>query len=215
MGKRVVALLTDMDQPLGRAVGNALEVIECMDVLRGGGPDDLKNLTLELSAWMFYLGERTKSVEEGRKLAAALVDDGTALRKFAEMVRLQGGDTRALDNTALLPAARSKLEVKAAIAGYVAAMDCEKIGVASLVLGGGRSTKEDAIDPAVGLMVHKKVGERVAAGDPLCTLYYNSDAHVEDSRALVEGSYVISAAPLLKKRPLIHRIIQGTVLPPD
>ncbi|HEY6248516.1 MAG TPA: thymidine phosphorylase, partial [Candidatus Angelobacter sp.] len=102
MGKKVVALLTDMDQPLGRAVGNALEVIECIEVLRGRGPDDLKNLTLELSAWMFYLGERTKSVEEGRKLAAGLITDGAALRKFAEMVRLQGGDERVLQNTALL-----------------------------------------------------------------------------------------------------------------
>src|SRR5579864_1323200 len=98
MGKKVVALLTDMDQPLGHAVGNALEVIECIEVLKGGGPDDLKNLTLELSAWMFYLGERTTSVEEGRNLAAELAGNGAALKKFGEMVRLQGGDERVLEN---------------------------------------------------------------------------------------------------------------------
>src|SRR5215469_15048140 len=127
MGKKVVALLTDMDQPLGMAVGNALEVIECVEVMRGGGPDDLKNLTLELSAWMFYLGERTTTVEEGRKLAAALVSSGAALKKFAELVRLQGGDARVLETRSLLPMARSRMDVKARTAGYVTAMDCEKI----------------------------------------------------------------------------------------
>ncbi|HEY6250990.1 MAG TPA: pyrimidine-nucleoside phosphorylase, partial [Candidatus Angelobacter sp.] len=110
-------------------------------------------------------------------------------------------------NTALLPMARNKMDVKAASGGYVTAMDCEKIGVASLVLGGGRSTKEDEIDPAVGLMVHKKVGDKVAAGEPLCTLYYNSDSLLKESRALVEASYTMNTAPLLKKRPLIHRVI--------
>lgn len=214
MGKKVVALLTDMDQPLGRAVGNALEVIECIEVLRGGGPDDLKNLTLELSAWMFYLGERTKNVEEGRKLAEKLVANGAALKRFGEMTRLQGGDERVLENTGLLPTARNKMDVKAVREGRVAAMDVEKIGVASLVLGGGRSTKEDVIDPAVGLTVHKKVGDRVSAGEPLCTLYYNNDVHLEEARALVEGSYVMTAAPLLKKQALIRRVIQGADLPP-
>jgi pyrimidine-nucleoside phosphorylase len=209
MGKKVVALLTDMDQPLGRAVGNALEVIECIEVLKGGGPEDLKNLTLELCAWMFYLGERTESVEEGRKLAAELIAKGAALKRFAEMVHLQGGEERVVENISLLPAARNRLDVLSRTAGYVSQMDCEKIGIASLVLGGGRSTKEDVIDPAVGLMVHKKIGDRVAAGEPLCTLYYNGSQHLEESQDLIEGSYTISAAPLLRSRPLIHRIIQG------
>jgi len=209
MGKKVVALLTDMDQPLGRAVGNATEVVECIEVLKGGGPEDLTNLTLELSAWMFYLGERTKTVEEGRTLAESLIANGAALKKFGEMVRLQGGDPRVLENTSLLPTARNKVDVKSPAAGYVSAMDAEKIGVASLVLGGGRSTKEDVIDPAVGVIVHKKVGDRVAAGEPLCTVYYNSNSQLQESRTLIEVSYTFSAAPLLKKRPLIHRVIQG------
>jgi pyrimidine-nucleoside phosphorylase len=214
MGKKVVALLTDMDQPLGHAVGNALEVIECIEVMRGGGPDDLRNLTLELSAWMLYLGERTTSVQEGRELAERLIANGAALEKFGEMVRLQGGDERVLENATLLPTARNKMDVKATSGGYVAAMDSEKIGVASLVLGGGRSTKEDVIDPAVGLMVHKKVGDKVTPGEPLCTLYYNSDAQLEESRALVEAGYIVSGASLLKKTQLIHRVIQGTAPPP-
>jgi len=209
MGKKVVALLTDMDQPLGRAVGNATEVIECIEVLKGAGPDDLKNLTLELSAWMFYLGERTKTVEEGRTLAESLIANGAALKKFGEMVRLQGGDPRVLENTSLLPTARNKVDVKSLGAGYVSAMDTEKIGVASLVLGGGRSTKEDVIDPAVGVIVHKKVGDKVDAGEPLCTVYYNSSSQLQESRTLIETSYTVSAAPLLKKRPLIHRVIEN------
>lgn len=210
VGKKVVALLTDMDQPLGRAVGNALEVVECLDVLQGGGPEDLKNLTFELSAWMFYLGERTKNVEEGRKLAEELIASGAAMEKFVQMARLQGGDERALRDTSRLPAAANRLDVPSNLAGYVIAIDCEQIGIASLLLGGGRSTKEDVIDPAVGLMVHKKIGDKVRVGEPLCTLYYNAAKHVEESRSLIQSSYKLSATPLLKATPLIRRIIQGT-----
>lgn len=210
VGKKVVALLTDMDQPLGRAVGNALEVVECLDVLQGGGPEDLKNLTLELSAWMFYLGERTKNVEEGRKLAEELIASGAAMEKFVQMARLQGGDERALRDTSRLPAAANRLDVPSNLAGYVIAIDCEQIGIASLLLGGGRSTKEDVIDPAAGLMVHKKIGDKVRVGEPLCTLYYNAAKHVEESRSLIQSSYKLSATPLLKATPLIRRIIQGT-----
>jgi len=208
MGKKVVALLTDMSQPLGRAVGNALEVIECIDALRGGGPEDFFKLTLELSAWMFYLGERTKTVQEGRELATTLIANGLAYRTFSEMVRLQGGDERVLENIGLLPTARNKVDVNSPGSGYVSQMDCEKIGVASLVLGGGRSTKEDVIDPAVGVMVHKKIGDKVAVGEPLCTLYYNNNQQVEEANALIRSSYTINAAPLLKSRSLIHRIIE-------
>jgi len=210
MGKKVIALLTDMDQPLGRAVGNALEVMECIDVLKGGGPEDLRNLSLELSAWMFYLGERTKTVEKGRELAATLISNGSSLKKFGEMVHLQGGNERVLEDVSLLPAARNKADVNSSAAGRIVQMDSEKIGIASLVLGGGRSTKEDVIDPAVGVMVHKKIGDKVAAGEPLCTLYYNRPDQVEEARALIQAAYTIGAAPLLKSRSLIRRVIEGT-----
>jgi len=125
------------------------------------------------------------------------------------MVRLQGGEERVLENPALLPTARNKMDVKSTAAGYVSQMDCEKIGIASLVLGGGRSTKEDVIDPAVGLMVHKKVGDKVAAGESLCTVHYNSSDQLKESQALIQTGYTINAAPLLKKKPLIYRIIEG------
>lgn len=210
MDKKMAAVLTDMDQPLGRAAGNALEVIECIDVLKGRGPEDLRNLTLELSAWMFYLGERTTSVEQGRKLATELIASGAALRKFGEMIQLQGGNERVLEDTSLLPAAKNQLDVACPASGYVSAINSEKIGIASLVLGGGRSTKEDVIDPAVGVMVHKKIGDKVAAGEPLCTLYYNSGNQVDEARNLIASSYVVSAMPSLRARKLIYQVIQGS-----
>jgi len=209
MGKKVVALITDMDQPLGRAVGNALEVIECIEVLRGGGPQDLLDLSLELSAWMFYLGERTKTVEEGRKLAAELIASGKALENFRQMVSLQSGDARVLDDPSRFPAAQNKLDITSPSAGAVSRIDSEKMGIASLVLGGGRSTKEDVINPAVGIMIHKKVGDRVAAGEPLCTLYYDSSAQLQESRTLIESAYQVNSLLQQQKRPLIHRVIQG------
>ena len=209
MGKKVVALITDMDQPLGRAVGNALEVIECVEVLRGGGPRDLVDLSLELSAWMFYLGQRTHTVDEGRELAAQLIANGKAFENFRQMVGLQGGDVGAIDDTSLLPTARNKLDVASGTGGQVTSIDSEKIGVASLLLGGGRSTKEDVINPAVGIMVHKKVGEKVSAGEPLCTLYYDSSAQLEESRTLAESAYQVSPVLRQQKRRLIHRVIQS------
>src|SRR5205823_10538634 len=209
-GVKTEAVITDMDQPLGRAVGNALEVIECIEVLRGRGPQDLLDLSLELSAWMFYLGERTKTVAEGRKLAAELIARGKALENFRQMVSLQGGDARALDDISRLPTAQNKLDIASSSAGAVSKIDSEKIGVASLVLGGGRSTKEDVINPAVGIMIHKKVGEPVAAGEPLCTLYYDSNAQLQESRALIESAYQVSVLLQQQKRPLIHRVIQGS-----
>jgi pyrimidine-nucleoside phosphorylase len=209
MGKKVVALITDMDQPLGRCVGNALEVAECVEVLRGGGPPDLIDLSLDLSAWMLYLGERAPNLEEARKLAASLIADGSAFKKFCELTRLQGGDPKSLENISLLPQARSKQDVLSPEAGFVNRIDCEKVGIASLVLGGGREKKEDTIDPAVGIVLHKKVGDRVSAGEPLCTLCYNSDARLAEARSLIEASYSFSATPVAACGPLVHRIIQS------
>src|SRR5437764_1367733 len=147
MGKRVAALITDMDQPLGRTVGNSLEVLECVEVLQGGGPSDLVDLSRDLAAWMIYLGGSSSNVEEARKLSASLIADGKAFKKFCELTRLQGGDERALENPSLLPRAKNQEEILSSQNGYVSRMDCEKVGVASLVLGGGREKKEDTIDP--------------------------------------------------------------------
>ncbi len=191
MGTRVVALITDMDQPLGRKVGNALEVEECVQVLRGAGPADLRDLCLEFCGWMFHLGGKSASVAEGKQLAGQLVASGRALEKFREIVRLQGGDVRAIDDTTALPRAAGTCTVTARSAGYVGSIRCEQVGIASMLLGGGREKKEDAIDPAVGLELHKKVGDAVSAGEPLCTMHYNSEGHLEEARSLLEESYGI------------------------
>jgi pyrimidine-nucleoside phosphorylase len=209
MGKKVVALITDMDQPLGRCVGNALEVAECVEVLRGGGPQDLIELSLDLAAWMLYLGERASTLQQAKKLSASLIADGSAFKTFCELTQLQGGDPKSLEDVSLLPQPRNKQDIASPQAGYISCMDCEKVGVASLVLGGGREKKEDTIDPAVGIVLHKKVGDKISGGEPLCTLYYNSSARLDEARSLMDASYTFSATPVAARGPLVHRIIQS------
>jgi thymidine phosphorylase len=210
MGKKMVALITDMDQPLGKKVGNALEIEECIEVMRGAGPADLRELCLELAAWMLFFADRVTSLDEGRELAAEMIASGAALEKFREIIGLQGGDAGVIDDTRRLPQARNRLPILSRSDGFVASIECERVGVASLVLGGGREKKEDTIDPAVGIVVNKKVGDAVQAGEALATIYYNSDARLNEARRLLEESYTIAPQPPVSRRPLIHRIIQGT-----
>jgi pyrimidine-nucleoside phosphorylase len=176
-------------------------------VLEGKSPSDLRELSLILSAWMFLLGNRVNTIDEGRELAEKMIVSGKAREKFREMIRLQSGNAHVIDNPALLPQAMHSTEVKSPASGFVAAMMCEQFGTACVLLGGGRAKKEDSVDPAVGLMVHKKVGDRVTAGEPLCTIYYNSSDRLAAALALIEQGYTISAAALLHSRPLVHRII--------
>ncbi len=207
MGKKVVALITDMDQPLGRKAGNALEVEESLEVLHDGGPEDLRQLCLELAAWMFFLGGRSSSVAAGQELAAEMIATGRARDKFREIIRLQGGDAAVVDAPERLPRARRTMDVRSPASGYIAGTQCEQLGVACVVLGGGRERKEDAIDPAVGLVFHKKVGDPVKQGERLCTIHYNSEARLEEARRLVEQSYRIEPSAPRERRPLVHRVI--------
>jgi pyrimidine-nucleoside phosphorylase len=209
MGKKMAALITDMDQPLGRFVGNALEVVEVVDVLRGEGPEDLRDLCLELAAWMFLLGGSVSGVEEGKKLSGKLIRSGEALEKFRKMVALQGGDARVVDDPKLLPQAKQKIDAVSAKAGYVTAIQCERAGTACVILGGGRERKEDSVDPAVGFVLHKKVGDPVSSGEPLCTIHYNSEALGARAKAMLLESFEIASAPPKQKRPLVHRVIRG------
>jgi pyrimidine-nucleoside phosphorylase len=208
MGKKVVALITDMDQPLGRAAGHANEVAECIEVLNGEGSADLRELSLKLSAWMFYLGERAKSVEEGRRLAENMIATGQAKEKFKQGIRLQGGDARVVDDPSRLPQPRFHVNVLSAATGYICGTHGEQLGNALATLGGGREKKEDAIDHGVGLEFHKRIGDRVERGEPLATVGYNADARLAEAKTMIAGSYVIGQeAP--KKQPLIRRILQG------
>jgi pyrimidine-nucleoside phosphorylase len=207
MGKKVVALITDMDQPLGNKIGNALEVIEVIEVLRAGGPEDLREVCLELAGWMLQLGSVSSTVAEGKQQSAKLISSGKALDKFRQMVELQGGDARVIDDAKRLPQAQHTMPVPSAKSGYLASMQCEQIGTACVILGGGRERKEDSVDPAVGVVLHKKVGDRVAAGEPLATIHYNADAQAARARQLIEASCKIADAAPSMKRPLIHRVI--------
>ncbi len=207
VGKKVVALITDMDQPLGRMAGHSLEVIESLEVLDGGGPGDLRELSVELSAWMFYLGERTKSVEEGRKLAEVMIASGKAKAKFREAVKLQGGDVRVVDDPSQFRRANNVFDVKSPASGYVTSMQCEHLGIALAMLGGGREKKEDAIDHSVGLVFHKKTGERVEKGEPFATIHYNDARRFEEAKKMVEESYRVGAEAPKEKKPLVRKII--------
>lgn len=209
MGKKMVALITDMDQPLGLKVGNALEVEECIEVMQGGGPADLREVSVELAAWMLYLADRTPSVDQGGQLASELIANGSALTRFREIIKQQAGDVGVIGDPRRLPQARHQSPFPSPSSGFVNRIQCEQVGIASLVLGGGREKKEDLIDPAVGLILHKKVGDPVRQGEPLCTIRYNSDARLADARNLLQEAYRIAEKPAGAKRPLIHRVISG------
>lgn len=210
MGKSMVALITDMDQPLGLCVGNALEVIEVLEVLRGGGPPDLRELCLELSAWMFLLGGAAETVAHGKSMAEKLIASGAALEKFRQMVVLQGGDVRAIDNPEKLPRSFHTREVICEIDGFVESIDCESIGTACVVLGGGRQKKEDGVDPAVGIVLDRKVGDEVSVGDRLCTVHYNAETPGESAAELIKRSYHIAPGRATHAKPLVHRVIRAS-----
>ncbi len=207
MGKQVVALITDMDQPLGNMIGNALEVVEVVEVLRGGGPEDLRELCLELAGWMLQLGGVSDTVAEGRQQSDKLLSSGKALDTFRRMVELQGGEPRVVDDAKRLPQAPHTATISSAKDGYLASVQCEQVGTACVILGGGRERKEDSVDPAVGIVLHKKVGDRISAGEPLATIHYNAETKAARARQLLEASFQIADAPADKKRPLIHRVI--------
>src|SRR5258707_5405307 len=209
MGKKTVALITDMDQPLGRTAGHAIEIAECIEVLSGRGPGDLRELSIELSAWMFYLGERTKSVDEGRQLAGTMIASGQAKEKFKQGIRLQGGDDRVVDEPHRLQASRSQIEVLSQSTGYISGTNCQQFGVALAILGGGREKKEDTIDHAVGLRFHKRIGDRVEKGESLATISYNADTRLADSKTLIAENYFVAQEPPPQKRPLIRHVLEA------
>ena len=206
LDKKVQALITDMNQPLGYAVGNALEVMEVSQTLQKAGPADLTRLSLELSARMIYLGKVTATLDEARKLAEDKLMDGSAYRKFKQVVEAQGGNSQALDRFELLPNATGMREILSPRAGFVSAIMAEDIGRASQMMGAGRSRKEDAIDPAVGVILEVKAGEKVEAGSVLCRLYYTGEENLDEAADLVEDAFRISGARP-EERELILEVV--------
>jgi len=193
MDKRVQALITDMNQPLGYAIGNALEVMEASQTLQNAGPADLTKLSIELAARMIFLAKKAPSLEDSRRLAEQKLVDGSGYKKLKQVVQAQGGNAQALDKFELLPNATGMREITSPRAGYVSVIDAEDIGIASNMIGAGRDKKEEDIDPAVGIILEVKVGEKVDAGSVLCRIYHTREERVEEAAEMVEDAFRISA----------------------
>ncbi len=206
LDKRVQALITDMNQPLGYAVGNALEVMEVSQTLQNSGPIDLTRLSLELAARMIYLGKAAPTLDAAREVAQTKLLDGSGYRKFKDVIAAQGGNPQVLDRFDLLPNATGMREIVTSRGGYVSMIDAEDIGKAVMMIGGGRTTKEDFIDPAVGLILEVKMGEKVEAGAVLCRLYHTNENNLEEAAELVEGAFRISSAPP-EQRDIILEVV--------
>jgi pyrimidine-nucleoside phosphorylase len=190
--KQVRALITDMNQPLGFAIGNALEIMEVSQTLQNMGPEDLTNISVELAARMIHLGKITATIEEARDIALGNLTSGAGYRKFKEVIQAQGGNPQVLDRFELLPNATGEREILSPRSGYVSAIDAEYIGLASSMIGAGRDRKEDAIDHAVGVILETKVGQKIDAGAVLCRIYYTGDERLEDAAQMVEDAFRIS-----------------------
>jgi pyrimidine-nucleoside phosphorylase len=193
LDKKVQALITDMNQPLGYAIGNALEIMEVSQALHNEGPEDLRKLSLELAARMIFVAKITKTLPEARDLAERKLTDGSAYKKFCQVVEAQGGNAHSLEKFELLPNATGMREITTQRAGYVSAIDAEYIGRASTMMGAGRQKKEDAVDHAVGVILEVKAGEKVDAGAVLCRLYYTQENTLEEAADLVEEAFRISS----------------------
>lgn len=206
-GRKMVAVISDMSQPLGRAVGNALEVEEAVQVLKGGGPEDLRQLCLELAGEMIWIGGRAESFEEGKETARQVLSDGRALEKFRQMVRFQGGDDRIVEEPERMGSSRYSRDVLAGRTGFIAEMAAQEIGRASQHLGAGRLRKEDEIDFTAGIRMHVRIGDSVQEGDVLATLYGADSRRLEEAEIIMEATIRISAEPATPPK-LIQKIIQ-------
>ena len=206
MGKRVVALITDMDQPLGHAIGNALEVAECLEILSKRGPADLRALCIELAGWMLFLAGSAASLFAGKQIAEEMIATGRARDKFRQVIAQQGGDARTVEDPSRLPRARKTETIHAARSGFVSRITCEQVGKACVILGGGREKQDDAIDPAVGIVLGKKCGDPVRAGEALCAVHYNEESRFREAADLLVSSFEIAEAPP-RPQPLVRKVI--------
>ena len=206
-GRRTVAVISDMDQPLGFAVGNALEVKEAIDTLGGHGPADFLELCLTLGSQMLMAGGKAESAREAEGMLRGVIADGSALRKLAEFVEAQGGDSRVVYHPELLPEAAITLPVEAPKSGYVTRIVCDEVGICSLILGGGRETKESEIDLSVGLVLRKKVGDYVESGEPLAVIHANDAGKAEQARTRYLKACTI-AGDVPERTPFIKDILR-------
>lgn len=208
--KRVIAFITDMNQPLGTHIGNWLEVVESIGVLKGEVKNDLYKLSIELAAAMIYLADRASSLEEGRSAAVGLIDNGTAFNKFIEIVKAQGGDTSYLLDIGKYPKPKYRDFIKCEEEGYIAEIDNYEIGMSAAMLGAGRMTKEDIIDPKAGIIFKKKLGEKAHRGDLIAEIFSDSKGKLVEAKKRIEKAVILG-----EKKPAPNKLIKKTIIGDD
>ena len=206
LGRRTVAIISNMDQPLGFAIGNALEVKEAIDTLKGNGPKDLEELVLEIGSQMVILGKKAKSVEEAKKLLRENLTNGKALNKLKELVEAQGGDSSIIDNEELMPKSKYQLSITSDREGYVSKICSEEVGLLAMELGAGRKTKDSIIDLSVGIVLKKKIGDKVEKGEELATIYCNNEK--DGSSVLNKLKDVIVVSDVYEQYKLIYEVVK-------
>ncbi|MDX2021321.1 MAG: thymidine phosphorylase [Deltaproteobacteria bacterium] len=205
-GLKTIATLTNMDEPLGRKIGNATEVVESIEVLQGGGPPDVRSLTVRLGAEMLVLAGAHKSAKEAGAAIETVLNNGDAFKLFRQAVQLQGGDVRLVDEPKRLARAKKSWIFEAPRAGVLDTVDAKHMGIAATVLGAGRSRKEDKVDPGVGITLHERGGVHVERGQPLCTVWYNEPRRLQAAQAELAQAFVVGT-----KRPPVRPLVRGTI----
>ena len=205
VGMDCMAIISDMNQPLGNAIGNALEIKESIDLLKGNAPDDITDLVLTLGAHMVVMAKKAPDLKTAREMCEQTITDGSALKKFGDMIAAQGGDRNVIDHPEIMPQAKYQIDLPAKTSGVVSKVEADEMGIASMLLGGGRQKADDKLDYAVGIMMHKKIGDKVAAGDSLLTIYSDRE-DVDDIKQRLYDNIDISnhAEPVT----LIHETIR-------
>lgn len=206
VGRDTVAVISDMDEPLGFAVGNAIEVKEAIDTLKGKGPKDLYELCMTLGSNMLVLAKRAKDEKEARKILEKTIEDGSALKKLKEFVKAQGGDPEYIDNPELLPKAKYEIEVKSKESGYVSKIVADEIGLAALALGAGRETKDSKVDLSVGVLLKKKVADAVKKGDTIAVIYANDLNKTDAASKKILNAYNVTSSKVVRE-PLIYGMV--------
>lgn len=205
VGMKCIALITDMNQPLGYKIGNALEIEESLDLLKGQGPDDLKELTLALGSYMVVLGQKAPDVTTAKKMLEDTIASGAALERFRAMISAQGGDSRVVDDYSLLPHAQYQIDLSAPHSGVITQIAADELGIASMLLGGGRQQASDQLDYAVGLELHKKIGDSVQEGETIVTIHSNQAAVPEVEKLLLNNIQIGTTASV---PPMIYQVVK-------
>ena len=206
LGREVIALLTDMEQPLGAAIGNALEVVEAVEMLHGRGPADYREVTLALTAEMLVVGGVAATPEEARTRLQRVIDDGSAFRKFQQLVEAQGGDPRSIEDYSRLPTAAQRADVVAPRTGWVVGIDTEGVGLAGVALGAGRERTDSVIDPSVGFTLLVKEGAHVEVGQPLVRIHHNGGLRVAEVQYRLQHAFRLGEAPPASRPLVIERL---------